>query len=225
MDLKQIGTKPKQQIDYHNPISISIEMFNTIKDIVGEDYIYTKENREMLNQLFFYFLGSADQCKKRGVSLKKGYAILGKYGCGKTKLFKIMHDFLSLNLKTHCNNFKMVSLEDVIKASSKEDFLDSPYVYNISENEHGVPVRKPIHLLVNEFGSKYNVKLYGTDVNELLEMFWMKRYEIYTDHHKFTHLTANTDLSDIIANNPEKVVDRFKEMFQFKVLKGGSFRK
>lgn len=200
-------------------------MFNTIKNIVGEDFIYTEENREMLNKLFFYFLGSKEQCDKRNVSLKKGFAIFGEYGCGKTMLFKIIHQFLSSDLKTHCNNFRIVSIEDIIKTASGDDFLDSPLVYNMTQNEHGVFIRKPIHVLVNEFGSKYNVKLYGTDVNELIEMFWMKRYEIHTDYNKFTHITANTDINDIIANNTLKVVDRFKEMFQIHVLKGTSFRK
>ena len=214
-----------QKNKYLKPITINSKMFVAIREIAGNDFIYTDANREMLNRMFFYFLGSLEQCEKRNVSLNKGFAIFGEYGCGKTKLFKILHEFLSSDIKTHDNNFKIVTIEDIIKAASKDDFLDSPLIYNISQNEHGVFIRKPIHILVNEFGSKYNVKLYGTDVNELIEMFWMKRYEIYTDFNKHTHITANTDINDIIQNNTSKVVDRFKEMFQIFTLKGESFRK
>ena len=47
-------------------------------------------------------------------------------------------------------------------------------------------------------------------------MFWMKRYEIYTDHKKLTHITSNLDLKDIIGKNAyELFPDRiFQERFK-----------
>lgn len=200
-------------------------MKKVIGNIAGDDFIYTDENKALLNKMFHYFNGNKEECEQLGITLNKGLAIFGEYGCGKTLMFRLMHTFLSMGNKSRLNSFKMVSIEDIINVASDDKFLDSVYCYNTTLNVHGVLVRNPVHLLVNEFGSKYNVKLYGTDVNELLEMFWMKRYEIYTDHHKLTHLTSNIDIKGLVDNNSPKIVDRFKEMMQFEMLKGKSFRK
>ena len=196
-----------------------------IAEIAGHDFIYTDENKAMLNKMFHYFNCNVSECDNLGLNLNKGIALLGEYGCGKTMLFRLMHKYLAITADTRVNSFKIVSLEDVLKCAGDTNFIDSVYCYNITENEHGVKVRNPIHLLVNEFGARYNIKVFGTDVNELLEMFWMKRYEIYTDYNKLTHITANIDLQDIFKNHSPKVVDRFKEMFQFEKLAGKSFRK
>jgi len=209
------GMKPSEQL----------QQKKIIAQIAGTDFVYTKENKKLLNEFFHYFNGNVEECEKLGIDLNKSIALLGEYGCGKTMLFRLMHKYLGMYNQTRVNSFRIVSIEDVLKAAGNDNFIESPYIYNVCENEHGVKIRKPIHLLVNEFGAKYNIKTYGTDVNELLEMFWMKRYEIYTDHKKLTHITTNLDLKDIVGNNSDKLVDRFKEMFQFKKLTGSSFRK
>ena len=108
---------------------------------------------------------------------------------------------------------------------SEKDWINRKLTYNTITAVTGAVKRQPKHVLINEFGYQYDIKHFGTDVNELIEAWLMKRYDIFQDYKKLIHITSNFGIKDLQANFHPKVVDRFREMFNFIELKGKSFRK
>ena len=56
-------------------------------------------------------------------------------------------------------------------------------------------------------------------------MFLMKRYDIFQEYDKMTHVTMNFDSQDLTKVFPPKIIDRFKEMFNIIPIDEKSFRK
>ena len=170
--------------------------------------------------LFNYFHGLEGK-----LDLNKGVALVGVYGVGKSTIFNIWHEYLRKYYPFCPNLFIISSVEDINSDVSKEGYLDRKLVYNIKSNSNGAKFKDPKHLLINEFGHSYNIKSFGTDINELFESFLMKRYDIFQQQNKVTHITTNYGTDDLKKNFSEKLIDRFKEMFNIIELKGESFRK
>ncbi len=163
--------------------------------------------------------------KKGNLDLNKGIAIAGSFGTGKTSAFRIYHEYLRTVFPFNENMFRISSIEDVIKEVSEKNWTDKVLTYNVDINVKSIEVRKPVHVLVNEFGYQYNIKNYGSDVNELIEAWLMKRYDIFQQYRKLTHVTTNFGTDELKEIFHPKIIDRFKEMFNFIELKGESFRK
>jgi len=191
-----------------------------IGKIAGENYNWTDEIKEVHAKLLMYFLGIPGE-----LSLNKGVALVGVYGVGKSIIFNIWHEYLRKLHPFNQNLFIISSVEDINSDIAKDGFLDRKYCYNVKFNCNGVTIKDPRHLLINEFGHRYEMKSYGTDINELFESFLMKRYDIFQQNKKVTHITTNYGTNDLKKNFSEKLIDRFKEMFNIIELKGESFRK
>ncbi len=198
--------------------------FNThkilIQRIAGPNYIFTDEIRTLWSGLFKYFIGSPDS----PYDLKKSIALTGQYGVGKSTIFMIVHKWLEKWMIRHPNTYRISSTEEVIATMQENDWLDSVLLHNQQLNVHGCQIPAPIHILVNEFAYMYDVKHYGTNIKELIEMFIMKRYDIFQSYNKLTHVTMNMDVSDLKENFSPRIVDRFREMFNIIEVKGESFR-
>jgi len=167
-----------------------------------------------------YFLGRPGE-----LDLNKGIGLMGNFGSGKSTIFEIFHRFLKTAFPFNENLFRITSIEEIISEMKSQNFLDSVYLYNLKDNESGVGVPNPIHILINEFGYKYDAKSYGTDVNEYVDMFLMKRYDIFQTYGKLVHITTNCDIDDMKQLFHERIIDRLKEMFKMIALKGNSRRK
>jgi hypothetical protein len=203
--------------DYHKKM---------IGRIAGPDYIFTTELKELWNILFLYFIGS-EEFETYGYSLNKSIALTGLYGVGKSTIFRIIHRWLEVVKIQNPNSFRISSTEEVINIFQSKNWLDDVLILNKTENSYGggVGIPKPIHILVNEFAYPYDVKHYGTDVKEYIEMFIMKRYDIFQQYRKLTHVTMNFNVKDLDKNFSPRIIDRFREMFNIIELKGKSFRK
>ncbi len=194
--------------------------------IAGPCYVFTGELKELWNILFLYFIGS-EEVEKYGYSLDKSIALTGLYGVGKSTIFKIIHRWLEWIMIRNANSFRISSTEEVINIFQSKDWLNDVLILNKTENSYGggVGIPKPIHILVNEFAYQYDVKHYGTDVKEYIEMFIMKRYDIFQDYGKLTHVTMNFNVEDLDRNFSPRIIDRFRGMFNIIELKGKSWRK
>ena len=190
-----------------------------IQDIVGEDYEWTDANKKVHSDLMYYFHGH-----NGGLDLNKGVALVGRFGVGKSTIFDIWHKFLRKHYPFRQNLFIISSLEQIINDINKGEFIDRMYCYNAKENVVGSSYNDPKHLLINEFGHSYNIKSYGTDINELFEAFMMVRYDIFQKQKKLTHITTNYGTDELERKFHPKLVDRFKEMFNIVELKGNSYR-
>lgn len=185
------------------------------------NYIWRQELGAIATNLIYYFSGLSNE-----YDLNKSIALTGSFGVGKTMLMRIIQSYLQElgGIKGHPNIFRIVSIEDVIKSMSSTDYTDCELIYN-QKIELDRPVKRPANILINEFGYKYNGKSFGTEYQELIEMFLMKRYDIYQEYGKLTHVTMNYDTDDLIEVFPEKIIERFKEMFNIIPVYGESFRK
>jgi len=191
-----------------------------IGKIAGDDYVWTEELQETYNKLNCYFHGVEGE-----LNLNKGIALVGIYGVGKSTIFNIWHEYLRKYHPFNPNLFIVSSVEDINSDIAKDGYIDRKYIYNIKTNANGAKIKDPKHLLINEFGHRYEMKSYGTDINELFESFMMKRYDIFQQNNKVTHITTNYGTEDLKKNFSEKLIDRFKEMFNIIELKGKSFRR
>jgi len=210
-----------------------------IRKIAGPSYIFTPELKEIWNLLFLYFIGSTEfeeygnneltctinRDATDKFSLNKSIALIGSYGVGKSTIFRIIHRWLEAMQLKNPNSFRISSTEEVINLFQSKDWLHDVLVLNVNENISGVSVPGPIHILINEFAYHYDVKHFGTDVREFIEMFMMKRYDIFQEHGKLTHVTMNFGINELKKNFSARLSDRFREMFNMIELKGSSFRK
>jgi hypothetical protein len=195
-----------------------------IRKIAGPTYVFTDEIKDVWNMLFLYFIGSSE-VEKYGISLNKSIALTGTYGIGKSTIFRIIHKWLEMIQFRNSNTFRISSTEEIINIFQQKDWIDNVVLLNMTENIAGVRIPKPIHVLINEFGYMYDVKSYGTNVQEYIEIFIMKRYDIFQEYGKLTHLTTNFSVDQLKNNFPPRIFDRFREMFNLIELKGASFRK
>jgi len=188
---------------------------NTIKN-----FKLTDEMKPVYSKLFDYFHGIPGE-----LDLNKGNAIIGNYGVGKSTAARLFHKYLATVFPFNQNMFIISSVEDLLAELSDKNWIEGKLTYNMMENTRGGFEMKPRHVLINEFGFKYDIKNYGSDVNELIDAWLMKRYDIFQQYGKVIHITTNFGTTELKNSFHPKLVDRFREMFNFIELKGNSLRK
>lgn len=176
-------------------------------------YRLQDDQKPIIENLIMYFNGDP-RCQSAGLSLDKGICLMGNWGIGKTILFDAFRQYLTNLRSPNPNIFTVTSMEGIILELADKGNMNR-YTFNPIEHAAGVWNRKPQNLLVNEFAVRYDIKHYGTDLNELLDSFWMIRYEIFQTYHKLTHVTTNYDWKNMQDEYEIKLHDRFKEMFNF----------
>lgn len=203
-----------------------LKHFAIIRKVAGDDYILTSGIHKVITGMIYYFNGNIEAANRYGMDTCKGIALIGKYGVGKTNIFRLIQQYLQQVNRGTPNTFKITSVDEIILSLLNDgDSVDSVYVYNTKTGINNEPIRKPVHLCINEFGTQYDIKRYGSNVNDLIDSLMMRRYEIFQQYGKVTHITSNFGTVDFENRFPERLVDRFKEMFNIVKLEGKSFRK
>jgi hypothetical protein len=192
--------------------------------MAGCDYVINDNNKEIITKLIIYFNGSP-LAEDLGISLKKGIFLCGNFGAGKTEIFRITHKYLENIANPNPNIYRNTSVEEILTTLRRGTDDSNLFTFNQIENTFGIKKSNPLNICINEFAVNYDMKIYGTEASILMESFYMKRYEIFQNNRKLTHATCNYDIETIQKSFPERIVDRFKEMFNILELKGGSFRK
>ena len=129
--------------------------FNFAKKRVPE-YVIVEENKRTMHNLLLYFLGIEGK-----LDLSKSICLYGNFGAGKSLFFSIIKDYFvrysHKSIKyTHCpNNFITTSAEEIMVKGDLDKLLSSNIGYNDIENDYGVVVRNPKHILINELGKEY----------------------------------------------------------------------
>ena len=180
----------------------------------------TEEMKPVYASMHNYFHGIESQ-----IPISKGIALVGDYGVGKTTAFKVFHTYLKTYFRFTENLFVISSVEDLIAELNHSDWIEKKLTYNYNRDPRGGIAFNPKNVLINEFGYIYDIKNYGTNVNELVEAWLMKRYDIYQQYGKVVHITTNFGTRGMKDNFHEKLIDRFKEMFHFVPFHGKSLRK
>jgi DNA replication protein DnaC len=185
-----------------------------------KDFEINDNLKPIYSALHCYFHG-----QQGALDLNKGVALVGEFGLGKTTAFKVFHEYLKTYYPFNPNLFVVSSVEDLMNELNSSEWVNKKLTYNIDQSARGGNFKNPRHVLINEFGYMYAIKNYGTDVNQLIEAWIMKRYDIFQEFRKVTHITSNFSRMEISKNFHPKVVDRFKEMFNIITLEGKSLRK
>lgn len=185
----------------------------------GKVFRITEDMAPVYKSLHDYFHGIEGE-----IPFTKGICIVGGYGTGKTTAFRVFHKYLTTYYAFTDNLFVPSSVEDLIAELNQSDWINQKLTYNKQTDSKGAEFLNPRHVLINEFGNQYDIKSYGTDVNQLIEAWLMKRYDIFQQHGKVVHVTTNFGTTGLKNAFHAKLIDRFKEMFHFIKLDGESFR-
>lgn len=186
----------------------------------GERYVYDEETKAIITKLINYFNG----LEIDGLSTTKGLMIIGEIGSGKTTLMEIFKNYL--HFTTSPNKFNIVESRDICKEFAKSGFTGiEKYTFNPLPNNSGVSVSNPTNICIDDFGieSEYS-KYYGTETNPVAEVL-LDRYKIMKQYQKATHIVTNLSIESMKKKYPDRIMDRFKEMFNIIILESKSKRK
>lgn len=168
-----------------------------LKRGIQSDFIIDNNNKHIVNQLYFYLIGSADFAG----NTNKGILIQGSIGAGKTI---IMNAF--------CNIIENLSKKVITKIHSKK--INEV----IKLNDSGYLDKKP--LFIDDLGREgKEINDFGTKTTPLIDLFSI-RYDLGS----WTFATTNFNADTLQEFYGEAIVDRFKEMFNFLTLTGKSKR-
>ena len=164
-----------------------------------------------------YFAGDP-QCQW---SLRKGLYICGKIGVGKTTFFKVL-DKLNMAVGSY-NHFRKYTSAEISDGFQKQGFEFFEYLGYSTRS--GGYAREPSHLLLDDLGqSSTVVNHFGTTTNIVSE-FIQRRYNVFTDNNKLTHISTNIEPSEIRETYGEFVASRMREMFNIIIYPGTDRRK
>lgn len=187
--------------------------------IAGASYQYDDEIKVIITKLIHYFNGD-DTC---GLSLEKGLMIIGGLGSGKTTLMENIRKYLGYTMSP--NVFRMAESRDICKEFAKDGFGGiEKFGMNPTVNSAGIVMPQPYHLCIDDFGieAEYS-KHYGTETNPVAEVL-LDRYKIMKSFSKATHIITNLTADNQKGRYSDRIVDRFKEMFNIITLKSKSRR-
>jgi len=162
----------------------------------GNSFIVDADNKNVINQLYYYLVGSPEF---EG-DLLKGIILMGAIGNGKTVI-----------LETFLDVIDDVANKIVLRLHSK----DVSKV--LQENVTGYLNKRP--LFIDDMGKEQEaIKNYGT-IEHPMEDLFSERYKNFA----LTFATSNYKFDDMKYSNHMK--DRMKQMFNIIVLPGKSRRK
>lgn len=162
-----------------------------------KEFKIDNDNREIIRQLYLYFIGS-DECKW---NIHAGIILAGKIGCGKTLLMSsyILLSNELINKQIAC--FHSKDLADVIKEKGINEILQRP-------------------IFIDELGrEETEVKDFGTVMRPIVELI-SKRYEVGAR----TYATTNFKPAPLTEKYGDFIVSRLLEMCNYIIMPGDSRR-
>lgn len=208
---------------FREHINFWLHCANAILKPQGRVFIEDESNMSVIKFLIYYF----NNCPKalevfpeRNYDLAKNILICGDVGVGKT----LIMDAFALYLEK-CHNprvFKSASQTQMLNYYKLCNNLDK-FIYN--EQKSGSFEGNPYNICVNDLGLQTQ-KFYGQDTKIIIDEFLFARYEIWSSHGKFLHITTNLDGQDIkqmFSDDYGRLIDRFK-MFNVIPMTGASKR-
>jgi DNA replication protein DnaC len=179
----------------------------------GKPFMVDKDNMEIVKLLCLYFANDPD-FEKDGRSLKKGLAMMGNLGVGKTFLMGFFHQ--NQNQSYVMLNCRKIEGMWVDQMSSKDkplrniiDVHSMAIQAAVNSNPFG---HQAIGACFDDLGTETSPsKAYGEVKNVLCEIL-MNRYESGLPFN-YTHITTNLSAHEIGLKYDTRLRDRFREMF------------
>ena len=170
---------------------------------------------EIYEILTEYFAGALEfEARHDSYDLKKGLLIVGDVGTGKTRVMMLFKQLMAAN-KDITKHFKMESSRQVIRNYT----IEGGIVMN-RLGKHSKDI-----ICFDDLGlEEVNSKMYGNNANVMGEIL-LDRYDLFVYNNIKTYATSNLNADSLEGIYGERVRDRLKEMMNYVVIKGESFRK
>lgn len=183
----------KSECDIHKFKSIFIDAAK--KRLYGNEFIVDAENKNQINQLYYYLIGS-DQFSG---NLNNGILLMGAIGNGKTIL---MESFIEVFNATSNKVITVIHSKDIARI--------------ITDHELGYLNKRP--LFVDDIAKEQEaIKNYGTTVHPFEDVI-NERYKNFG----LTFGTSNYKFEDMPYDR--HTIDRMRQMFNVIILPGKSRR-
>jgi len=170
------------------------------KRAVNGSFEPTESQRGLMNEFFKHFASKEN---------KKGYCLIGGYGCGKTEIMKAF-------VSTRFHPFDYLKSERLCMMTSAIEMVDH---YNTDNNFNR---HLETNLYIDDFGSEQRAKFMAKDdepiLSKFLEMWYMKNRD------KNLYLTTNLSPEEIQNKYGGRVYSRLNELCEFMQLNGEDFR-
>lgn len=221
------GIESKRLIIKPKPIKVDINkhakgILNIAKHFC-RDFQITNDLKPVMGLMLLYFTSSDrfesefKRLQGNEGSLQKGLFLMGGVGTGKTILFKIFREYAMNVIKA--NGFREHKAADVIK-DVKENGTTAIRRYVICPS-----YQKPFVCYFDDLAASTDeINDYGTKVN-VMEQVFTDRYIQFQRNGVITHASSNMFPKQLEKVYDVRIIDRFKEMFNFIELNGKSFRK
>lgn len=185
------------------------------KNPQGRTFVIDDYNRDQVKLVCQYFAMDPEFEHHEGYSLKKGLALLGNVGVGKTYLMAFF--FQNQNASYVMANCRKIEGQWVEESGSKDkpgkgviERYSGPIEIATNTNPFGA---KSIGVCFDDLGTETSPsKAYGEEKNVLAEIL-MNRYENPVLSFNQTHVTTNLSAHDIATKYGTRIRDRFREMF------------
>jgi DNA replication protein DnaC len=166
------------------------------KQKFGEDFKFYKEDEEILEKLFLYFIHDPTSCAEKGIDIKKGILLVGPVGCGKTTLMKLFLELAQEKMKYIVRPTRDITaefIEDGFSVLSKYGLTYKGFCFD-------------------DLGVEQSIKHFGNECNVIAEIL-LTRYEYLKTHNRITHATTNLNANDLEKIYGNRVRSRLREMF------------
>lgn len=189
----------------YDPTELAVVVLQRFYERNGRNFVIDQDNLEVFELLCQYFTGDA-AFQVNGYSLQKGILLYGDVGTGKTELLKMF----GLN---QVQSFGLVSCRAITDSFTDDGGEEVEKYYTNRKNA-----------LPHAFGQQYSgycfddlgteattVMHYGNKKNMMSEII-LNRYDSKMDY-KYTHITTNLTVPEIIERYGTRCTDRMRQMF------------
>lgn len=176
-----------------------------------KNYILSEKQKPIISKLFDYFNGTGE------LDQNKGILLYGGIGCGKSTIMRIFEILTEHTPK----QFEIYSEREICGLFAENGIKGlNPVLKNKQINQYDVVNCEPQIICIDDVGLEIKTtKYYGTETNVIHDVL-SDRY----DMNVITHGTTNV-ITTMTKAYGERLTDRFKEMFNFVFLPGGSYRR
>jgi hypothetical protein len=168
----------------------------------GPHFAIRQADYDLVRRLLVYFLADSSHAAHLGIDLRKGIALIGPIGCGKTSLMNLMRLIPGPD-----RNFTVKPTRDVSFEFIQDGYEVVHRYSRFSFHAHG-----PRTYCFDDLGAEQTLKYYGNECNVMAEVI-LSRYDFYAASKMLTHLTTNLSASEIETMYGPRVRSRIREMF------------
>jgi len=209
--IKSIGLNENQDIQH------KLGFRNILNDLI-KDYNIDDNNFQVIHDLFNYFTGNIEYCKKNDIDLNKGLWISGGVGTGKSSLIDAFKLYTGVILMKNSFQYHKASV-----ITDKVNDIGVNYLDYFGNNRYGSNCF-PITCYIDDICSKNEkVNNFGTKIS-VIEYLIDIRYEVYKRFRKLTHFSSNVYPEQLNDYYDIRIIDRLKEMCNVFELAGESRR-